>query len=51
MKGTKNLLADVLSIRLVWLNTDHTIRPDKGLNLEYRNAFPMRVMVSMPHLL
>ena len=51
VKGTKNHLADVLSRRTVWLNTDHTIGPDKGLNLEDGDAFPMRVMVSMPHLL
>ena len=51
VKGTKNHLADVLSRRTVWLNTDHMIGPDKRLNLEDVDAFAMRVMVSMPHLL
>ena len=51
VKGTKNHLADVLSRRTVWLNTDHMIGPDKRLNLEDGDAFAMRVMVSMPHLL
>ena len=35
----------------MWLNTDHTIGPDKGLDLEDGDAFAMKVMVSMPHLL
>ena len=51
IKGSKNHLADVLSRRPVWLNTDHTIGPDKGLDLEDGDAFAMKVMVSMPHLL
>ena len=51
IKGAKNHLADVLSRRPVWLNTDHTLGPDEGLDLEDGEAFAMRVMVSMPHLL
>ena len=51
VKGTKNHLADILSRRPVGLNSDHTLGPDKGLDLEDGNAFAMRVMVSMPHLL
>merc|ERR1712240_941503 len=51
IKGSKNHLADVLSGRPVWLNTDHTIGPDEGLDLEDEDAFAMRVNVSMPHLL
>ena len=51
IKGSKNHLADVLSRRPVWLNTDHTIGPDEGLDLEDEDAFAMRVAVSMPHLL
>ena len=51
IKGSKNHLADVLSRRPVWLNTDHTIGPDEGLDLEDEDAFAMRVTVSMPHLL
>ena len=51
IKGSKNHLADVLSCRPVWLNTDHTIGPDEGLDLEDEDAFAMRVAVSMPHLL
>ena len=51
IKGTKNHLADVLSRRPIWLNTDRIIGPNKGLNLEDGDAFAMRVMVSMPHLL
>ena len=51
IKGEKNHLADVLSRRPVWLNTDHTLGPDEGLDLEDGEAFAMRVMVSMPHLL
>ena len=35
----------------MWLNTDHTIGPDEGLDLEDGDSFAMRVMVSMPHLL
>ena len=51
VKDTKNHPADVLSRRPVWLNTNHTIGPDEGLDLEDGDAFAMRVMVSMPHLL
>ena len=51
VKGAKNHLANVLSRRPVWLNTDHTLGPDEGLDLEDGEAFAMRVMVSMPHLL
>ena len=51
IKGEKNHLADVLSRRPVWLNTDHTLGPDEGLDLEDSEAFVMRVMVSMPQLL
>ena len=51
VKGAKNHLADVLSRRPVWLNTDHTLGPNEGLDLEDGEAFAMRVMVSMPHLL
>ena len=51
IKGSKNHLADVLSRRPVWLNTDHTIGPDEGLDLEDGDTFAMRVRVSMPHLL
>merc|ERR1712240_970431 len=51
IKGSKNHLADVLSRRPVWLNTDHKIGPDEGLDLEDEDAFAMRVAVSMPHLL
>ena len=35
----------------MWLNTEHTLGPDDGLDLEDGEAFAMRVMVSMPHLL
>merc|ERR1712240_300379 len=51
IKGSKNHLADVLSRRPVWLNTYHTIGPYEGLDLEDKDAFAMRVAVSMPHLL
>ena len=51
IKGAKNHLADVLSRKLVWLNPDHTLGPDKGLDLEDGDALAMRVIVSMPHLL
>ena len=51
VKGIKNHLTDVLSRRPVWLNTDHTLGPNEGLDLEDSEAFMMRVMVSMPHLL
>lgn len=51
VKGAKNHLADVLSRRPIWLNPDHTLRPDKGLDLEESDTFAMRVTVSMPHLL
>ena len=51
VKGAKNHLADVLSRRPVWLNPDHTLGPDEGLDLDDGKAFAMRVMVSMPHLL
>ena len=51
IKGSKNHLADVFSRSPVWLNTDHTIGPDEGLDFEDGDAFAMRVMVSMPHLL
>merc|ERR1712240_95024 len=51
IKGSKNHLAEVLSRHPVWLSTDYTIGPDEGLNLEDGDAFTMRVMVSMPHLL
>jgi hypothetical protein len=34
IKGSKNHLADVLSWRPVWLNTDYTMGPDEGLDLE-----------------
>ena len=51
VKGAKNYLADVLSRRPVWLNPDHTLGPDEGLDLEDGEAFAMRVMVSKPHLL
>ena len=51
IKGSKNHLADVLSRRPVLLNTNHTIGLDEGLDLEDGDAFAIRVMVSMPHLL
>ena len=51
IKGSKNHLADMLSPCPVWLNTDHTIGPDEGLNLGDGDSFAMRVIVSMPHLL
>ena len=51
IKGEKNHLVDVLRRRPVWLNTDHTLGPDEGLDLDDSEAFAMRVMVSMPHLL
>ena len=51
VRGAKNHLADVLSRRPVWLNPDHTVGPDKGLDLEDGEGFAMRVMESKPHLL
>ena len=51
IRGEKNHLTDVLSRRPVWLNTDHTLEPDDGLDLEDGEAFAMRVIVNMPHLL
>ena len=51
VKGVKNQLADVLSQRPVWLNPDHTVGPDEGLDLEDGEAFTLRVIVSKPHLL
>ena len=40
IKGAKNHLADVLSRRPVWLNADHTLRPDEGLDLEDGEHLP-----------
>ena len=48
---TQNHLADVLSRRPVWLNPDHTLGPDEGLDLEDEEGFTMRVMERKPHLL
>ena len=50
-KGVKNHLADVLSRRPVWLNPDHTLGPDEGLDLDDEEGFAMRVMESKPHFL
>ena len=33
VRGIKNHLAYVLSRRLVWLNPDHTLGPDEGLEI------------------
>ena len=41
VKGVKNHLADVLSRRPVWLNPDHTVAPDEGLDLEDKEVFTM----------
>ena len=51
VKGIKNHLADVLSRRPVWLNPDHTLGPDEGLDLDDGDDFAMRIMDSKPHLL
>ena len=51
MREVKNHLADVLSRRPVWLNPDHTLGPDEGLDLDDGEGFSMRVMESKPHLL
>ena len=51
VKGVKNHIADVLSRRPVWLNPNHTLGPDEGLDLENEEGFAMRVMDSKPHLL
>ena len=51
MRGIKNHLADVLSRMPAWLNPDHTIGPDEGLDLEDEEGFAMRVMESKTYLL
>ena len=51
VKGIKNHLADMLSRRPVWLNPDHTLGPDEGLDLDDGDDFAMRDMESKPHLL
>ena len=35
----------------MWLNPDHTLGPDEGLDLDDGEDFAMRVMESKPHLL
>ena len=51
VKGIKDHLADLLSRRPVWLNPDHTLGPDEGLDSDDADDFAMRVMESKPHLL
>ena len=40
----------MLSRRPVWLNPDHTLGPDEGLDFDDGNDFAMRVIGSKPNL-